>query len=75
MKVFFYNPTTKTSIWEKPPELKDRPDVDKLLKHPVLTDEKPVSPGKDHEKVSQDSQKRPADTSGDDAQVTPKKAK
>ena len=34
MKVFFFNPSTKTSVWERPSELKGRSDVDKLLKGP-----------------------------------------
>uniref|UniRef100_A0A5S6QRT7 Transcription elongation regulator 1 n=1 Tax=Trichuris muris TaxID=70415 RepID=A0A5S6QRT7_TRIMR len=33
-KVFFYNPTTRTSIWERPPELYGRPDVDLLVSKP-----------------------------------------
>lgn len=44
--MFFYNPSTRTSVWEKPDELKNRPDVDKLLsstpgekKDEVLKDE------------------------------------
>jgi len=32
--VFFFNPSTKSSVWERPAELKGRPDVDKLLKCP-----------------------------------------
>ena len=28
---FFYNPTTKTSVWEKPPEMIGRADVAKML--------------------------------------------
>ncbi|KRX75049.1 T-complex protein 1 subunit eta, partial [Trichinella sp. T6] len=34
MKVFFYNPDTRMSVWERPPELYGRPDVDLLLSHP-----------------------------------------
>uniref|UniRef100_A0A914Z6U9 Transcription elongation regulator 1 n=1 Tax=Panagrolaimus superbus TaxID=310955 RepID=A0A914Z6U9_9BILA len=30
-RVFFYNPTTKTSVWQRPPELYNRPDVDLLV--------------------------------------------
>ncbi|KFD69869.1 hypothetical protein M514_06116, partial [Trichuris suis] len=33
-KVFFYNPTTRTSVWERPPELYGRPDVDLLVSKP-----------------------------------------
>jgi transcription elongation regulator 1 len=31
-RVFFYNPTTKTSVWERPPELTGRADVSEMLK-------------------------------------------
>lgn len=31
-RVFFFNPSTKTSLWECPPELKNRPDVEELIK-------------------------------------------
>lgn len=30
-RIFFYNPTTKTSVWQRPPELYNRPDVDILV--------------------------------------------
>ncbi|RCN33509.1 FF domain protein [Ancylostoma caninum] len=30
-KVFFYNPSTKTSVWERPPEMYGRADVDALV--------------------------------------------
>lgn len=33
-KVFFYNPSTRTSIWERPPELYNRQDVDLLVSKP-----------------------------------------
>uniref|UniRef100_H2ZB70 WW domain-containing protein n=1 Tax=Ciona savignyi TaxID=51511 RepID=H2ZB70_CIOSA len=33
-KVFFYNPTTKLSMWEKPSDLIDRPVVDRILDDP-----------------------------------------
>ncbi|XP_054167522.1 transcription elongation regulator 1-like [Oppia nitens] len=33
-KVFFYNPSTRTSLWECPPELKNRADVQQLMKEP-----------------------------------------
>ena len=31
-KVFFYNPTSKASVWERPPDLAGRPDVTEMLK-------------------------------------------
>lgn len=30
-RVFFYNPSTKTSVWERPPELAERADVTKAM--------------------------------------------
>lgn len=33
-RVFFYNPSTRTSVWERPPELYSRPDVDVLVSKP-----------------------------------------
>ena len=30
-RVFFYNPSTRSSVWEKPEELKNRVDVDKMM--------------------------------------------
>jgi len=29
--VFFYNPSTRTSVWERPEDLVNRSDVDKLV--------------------------------------------
>ncbi len=34
IKVFFYNPSTRTSVWERPPELYGRADVDVLVSKP-----------------------------------------
>ncbi|GAB6025445.1 hypothetical protein CHUAL_011190 [Chamberlinius hualienensis] len=33
-RVFFYNPSTRTSVWEKPDDLKGRVDVDKMMATP-----------------------------------------
>ncbi|CAI4232230.1 unnamed protein product [Auanema sp. JU1783] len=33
-KVFFYNPSTKTSVWDRPPDLYNRPDIDLLVTRP-----------------------------------------
>lgn len=35
-RVFFYNPSSRTSVWERPEELKDRADVDKAVLVPPL---------------------------------------
>lgn len=42
-KVFFYNPSTKTSVWERPLDLKNKPEVDKLVKAPPQAEEPPAS--------------------------------
>jgi len=36
---FFYNPTTKTSVWEKPAEMVGRSDVAKMLESPESAEE------------------------------------
>lgn len=33
-RVFFYNPSTRTSVWERPDDLKERSDVDKAISVP-----------------------------------------
>lgn len=33
-RVFFYNPSTRTSLWERPEDLIGRADVDKLTVGP-----------------------------------------
>lgn len=33
-RVFFYNPSSRTSVWERPEELAGRSDVDKLVSSP-----------------------------------------
>ncbi|RWS06816.1 hypothetical protein B4U79_04823 [Dinothrombium tinctorium] len=46
-RVFFFNPSTRTSVWERPAELRNRPDVDKLVKNPPkLTEETTSQPEK-----------------------------
>lgn len=70
MKVFFYNPSTKTSIWERPHELKNRPDVDKMLKGPAGTvddkgSETPGNKSEDNESVSHEDKKRSLEAAED----------
>lgn len=38
-KVFFYNSQIKLSVWERPEELQNRLDVDKLIETPLLPEE------------------------------------
>jgi transcription elongation regulator 1 len=33
-RVFFFKPSTRTSVWEKPDDLKGRADVDKMVSNP-----------------------------------------
>uniref|UniRef100_A0A8R1DFU3 Transcription elongation regulator 1 n=1 Tax=Caenorhabditis japonica TaxID=281687 RepID=A0A8R1DFU3_CAEJA len=47
-KVFFYNPSTKTSVWERPPDTFGREDVDKLIAEPPASkEEEPAPPKRD----------------------------
>lgn len=34
-RVFYFNPSTKKSVWDRPPELRNREDVDKMVSNPV----------------------------------------
>uniref|UniRef100_F1KS37 Transcription elongation regulator 1 n=1 Tax=Ascaris suum TaxID=6253 RepID=F1KS37_ASCSU len=45
-KVFFYNPSTRTSVWERPPELYNRPDVDLLVSKPPEEKKPAAEPAK-----------------------------
>lgn len=33
-RVFFYNPTTRLSMWDRPDDLIGRADVDKIIQEP-----------------------------------------
>ncbi|VVC37261.1 Hypothetical protein CINCED_3A007955 [Cinara cedri] len=33
-RVFFFKPSTRTSVWERPDDLKGKPDVDKMVSNP-----------------------------------------
>ena len=55
-KAFFFNPTTKKSVWDRPPELVGRADVKEMLKSPAAA-----------EKVKQKSQGGGAMPKSDDS--------
>lgn len=58
-RVFFFNPSTKTSVWERPKDLENNEEVDRLL-----NGEKPVVVKKDNENKSKpttDNQQKPKD--------------
>ena len=47
-RVFFYNPSTKTSVWERPPDLIGRADVTEMCKSPAAAEKmkaKNIPPG------------------------------
>lgn len=49
-RVFFFNPSTRTSVWERPAELKKRTDVDKMVQTP------PVQPDTKGQEASNDGE-------------------
>ncbi|CAM1317070.1 TCERG1 (predicted), partial [Pycnogonum litorale] len=64
-KMFFYNPSQRRSVWEKPDELKGRTDVDKIVKNP------PSSSGEVKSVVST----RKGNDEGNEEDAPPKKKK
>lgn len=50
-KVFYFNPSTKTSTWDRPAELKNREDVDKMVSNPDASQN--MSPSTDQKSQSQ----------------------
>jgi len=50
-RVFFFNPSTRSSVWEKPEELLNRVDVDKLL---ISPDSQPPAAADKKEEVRDD---------------------
>ena len=58
-QVFFFNPTTKKSVWERPPDLVGRADVREMLKSPAAAEKvkkKVVSGGGGNAGGSDDSE-------------------
>ncbi|MCP9263619.1 Transcription elongation regulator 1 [Dirofilaria immitis] len=70
-KVFFYNPSTRTSVWERPPELYNRPDVDLLVSKPP--EEK--SETGDCQKAEDEGKTASSEESDDDEENAPPAAK
>lgn len=69
-RVFFYNPSSRTSVWERPEDLVGRADVDKMLATPpdVL-----VPPQGQAGKPENSSLKRTESESSDSEEGTPAK--
>ena len=55
-RVFFYNPTTKTSVWERPPEMAGRPDVTEMLKSSAAAEKVKAKSGK--KKLDEDEEEK-----------------
>lgn len=53
-KVFYFNPSTKTSVWDRPAELRNREDVDKLISTPKV----PPTQQNDNRSPSQQTEKK-----------------
>ncbi|PAV72171.1 hypothetical protein WR25_00020 isoform B [Diploscapter pachys] len=70
-KVFFYNPSTKLSVWERPPEMYGRADVDALVSAPPVTKEEP----KEIKKLEAGSETESSAEDGDDDDGGPPKKK
>lgn len=76
-RVFFYNPSTRTSVWERPEDLLGRQDVDKA----ISTTPEQLGAQKDENKqvaevVVELGKKRPeSESSGDEAEISNKKQK
>lgn len=57
-RVFFYNPSSRTSVWERPEDLVGRGDVDKMVGNPpenVLQSQAALNAGSNGVSVSENS--------------------
>ncbi|CAD6198602.1 unnamed protein product, partial [Caenorhabditis auriculariae] len=72
-KVFFYNPSTKTSVWERPPETYGREDVDQMVSRmpDVKKEEEPKKDADQSEGASSDS----SEAEDEDGPPKPKKSR
>lgn len=84
-RVFFYNPSTRTSVWERPDDLIGRPDVDKavstapdqLTQSAATKDEKPKTLHTEIiiEKFVISSKRSESESSGENDEIPQKKMK
>ncbi|XP_059608869.1 transcription elongation regulator 1 [Phlebotomus argentipes] len=76
-RVFFYNPSTRTSVWERPEDLLERADVDKAVSTPPEQLANVAAVAKPEEaKVAESPKKRSESETSEDSDETPtKKAK
>uniref|UniRef100_F7EUC0 Transcription elongation regulator 1 n=1 Tax=Xenopus tropicalis TaxID=8364 RepID=F7EUC0_XENTR len=68
-RVFFYNPTTRLSMWDRPEDLIGRADVDKIIQEPPH--KRGMEDGKKYYKEDQDS----AEDANEDEPIKAKKRK
>lgn len=55
-RVFYFNPSTKTSVWHRPAELREREDVDKMVsKPPAVVTQLASNTNCDHDESSRHS--------------------
>uniref|UniRef100_A0A1B0CG15 Putative transcription elongation regulator 1 isoform x1 rhagoletis zephyria n=1 Tax=Lutzomyia longipalpis TaxID=7200 RepID=A0A1B0CG15_LUTLO len=81
-RVFFYNPSTRTSVWERPEDLLERADVDKAVSTPPEQLASSVSSGADSvaaakeetkQNAAESPKKRSESDSSDESDETPTK--
>lgn len=78
-RVFFYNPSTRTSVWERPEDLLGRSDVDKAVS--TTPEQLLATQSKDENKpatvtIVESNKKRPeSESSGDETEMSNKKLK
>lgn len=69
-RVFFYNPSSRTSVWERPEDLLGRSDVDKMVSMPPDA----LAPNKENVNKTPQKTKRPgSDESDSEEGETPAK--
>ncbi|KAH1027397.1 hypothetical protein HUJ05_000911 [Dendroctonus ponderosae] len=74
-RVFFYNPSSRTSVWERPEELLKRTDVDKMVSTPPDALASSASKGEALEAKTPVKAKRSSDDSDSDNEIPAKKTK
>ncbi|XP_025202962.1 transcription elongation regulator 1-like [Melanaphis sacchari] len=67
-RVFFHKPSTNTSVWEKPDDLKGRSDVEKMVSNPP----KGVQAFKNDEEQSPTKNTKPGDTTSQESTINTK---
>jgi transcription elongation regulator 1 len=70
-RVFFYNPSSRTSVWERPDELLKRTDVDKMVSTPPDAVGTPAKT----DSAESPSKKRASDESESEEETPAKKPK